>query len=158
MTDQPSRDDLLQAAANLKEEMTELHNRLSELALVFTDSDDGGALASQLVTSTQEVTTWAEVYATFGPDAIKPTDPLNKAWWRAILKTDNPAHWLEQARTRQLGAAQIRAEAGVKQERKPPWYDGSGTYEPDKIAIYLDAEPEDSTPRRVALRVREKDE
>jgi hypothetical protein len=153
-----SRDDRLQMGATIKEELAELHNRLAELALIFTDDGDGGALASQMVTSTQEITTWAEVYATFGPDAIEPTDPLNKAWWRAILKTDDPHRWLREARDRQLGAAQIRAEAGVKQERRPPWYDGSGTYAPDKIAIYLDAEPEDNTPRRVALRVREKDE
>jgi len=163
MTDQPSRDEWLQAAANLKEEITEAHNRLAELALLFTDSDDGGALASQMITSTQTITTWAEVYATFGPDAIEAIDPLDSAWWRAILKADDPAHWLEQARTRGLNAAQIRAEAGVKQERKPPFLDIGATMKKaggQNLLFSPDCELPDDTPDecRAELRVRIKDE
>jgi hypothetical protein len=150
----PSRDDRLQMAVSLKEELTELHNRLTEMALLFADSDDAGALASHLATSTQDVNTWADVYATFGPDAIEPTDPLKPVWWRAICKTDAPAYWLEQARSRQLSAAQIRNEAGVKQERRPAFYTGTGTFEGS--AVYLDSEPEDGTQRRVAVVLKER--
>ena len=163
MTEQPSHDDLLQSAAYLKETITEAYNRIAELAVVFTDSGDGGALASQMITSTQAITTWAEVYATFGPDAIESTDPLDTAWWRAILKTDNPQHWLQQARDRQMGAAQIRAEAGVKQERKPPFLDIGATMKKaggQNLLFYPDCTLPDDTPDecRAELRVSIKDE
>jgi hypothetical protein len=158
-----ARDDRLQLGATIKEELAELYNRLSELALLFTDDYDAGALASQMVTSTQEIHTWANVYATFGPDAIEPTDPLSGTWWRAILKTDDPAHWLKEARDQQLGAAQIRAKAGVKQERKPPFLDIGATMKKagsQNLLFSPDCELPEDTPDecRAELRVRIKDE
>jgi hypothetical protein len=156
MSEQPSRDDLLQDVVTLKAVLAECYNALAELAVVFTDAKDASSMASHLITSAQEVRTWADVYATFGPDAIESTDPLYPAWWRAVLKTDDPAHWLEQARARQLNAAQIRAEAGVKQERRAPVYDGSGTLDPDKQAVWLDSVPAGGH-RRVDVRLVEKE-
>lgn len=159
MTEQPTLDDVLQAAANIKEEITELFNELAALAVLCDDDSNGTSrLASTLRCSTNFVNTLASGYVTLGPEYLNAeTDPVLwklDDWLRAILKADDPRHWLEQARLRGLNAAQIRNEAGVKQERTPAWYDGSGTYEPDKIAILLDMEPQDNTRRRVALKAR----
>jgi hypothetical protein len=156
MSEQPSLDVLLQEAAIWKDALSDCYNALSGLALILDEMGQAGAMASLLVASTQEVRTWADVYAIFGPDAIESTDPLYPAWWRAVLKTDDPAHWLEQARARQLNAAQIRAEAGVKQERRAPVYDGSGTLDPDKQAVWLDSVPAGGH-RRVSVRLVEKE-
>jgi hypothetical protein len=171
MTDQPILDERLQAGANIKDEITERFNELAALAVLCGDDtvvingkklSAAGLLASQLRCSTNFVNTLADGYVTFGPDYLNAeSDPVLwklDDWLRAILKTDDPAHWLEQARTRQLGAAQIRAEAGVKQERRPPWYEGGGTYEPGRNSIYLDAEPPDGDGHRLEVRARVKDE
>lgn len=155
-------EDRLQAIADLKTVIADLYAKLGGESLAFTDCEAGGAVAHVLRTSTQEVTTWAGAYAEFGPDFINAeSDPLDYRWWRAILKTDNPRHWLEQARTRQLNAAQIRAEAGVKQHRKPPWYDGGGMVEAmdgGNLLFSPDMEIELKGQKRVQAKLREVEE
>jgi hypothetical protein len=176
VTDQPTLDERLQAGANIKDEITERFNELAALAVLCGDDtvvvngkkvSVAGLLASQLRCSTNFVNTLADGYVTFGPDYLNAeSDPVLwklDDWLRAILKTDNPAYWLEQARTRQLGAAQIRAEAGVKQERKPPFLDIGATMrkaDNQNLLFSPDCELPENTPDecRAELRVRIKDE
>jgi len=167
MTEQPALENFLQLAAEFKEEITERFNGLAALAILCGDDGGTSQMASTLRCSTNFVNTLATGYVEFGPDYLNAeSDPVLwqlDDWLRAILKTDDPAHWLEQARTRGLNAAQIRAEAGVKQERKPPFLDIGATMKKaggQNLLFSPDCELPEDTPDecRAELRVRIKDE
>lgn len=131
MTDQPSRDELTDEITTLKGEIVERFNRLTFLALLFSEAGDKGAMAHYFgrCTSAQWVTTMAAICDTFGPDAMLPDDPLDMDWWRPLTQADNPGELLKRARNGEWNAARNRKEAGTTQKRKPPWYDGGVTIE-----------------------------
>jgi len=151
---QQDYEDRLQQGADIKERLAAYTCALAELAVLFADEGNAGALASQVRCSTHEINVWANAYAMFGPDFINAeSDPLDAKWWGALLKTDDPVAWLEKARNGQWNAAQIREAAGVKQERRQPLYTGGGTLDGD--TIYLDSVA-DGKRQRVAVRATEK--
>lgn len=131
MTDQPSRDDLLDEITQLKTEIVERFNRLTVLMLLFSKAGDKGAAAVHFgrCTSTQWATTMAAICDKFGPEAIEPMDPLDMAWWRPLTQADNPGELLKRSRNGEWNAARNRKEAGTTQKREPPWYDGGVTIE-----------------------------
>lgn len=125
-----TRDDRLQIAADIKAQLSALYRELAELAFVAAEEDDAGAVASHLVTSTQEVNLWAWVYEELGPDAIEDTAPLDARWWRAIKSAKDPWFAHQVALNEELKTADIKARFGSKrQKRKPPLYRGSATVE-----------------------------
>jgi hypothetical protein len=113
-----------QQLAELKDHLNTLTRLVAETCRAAAEQDDAGGAASHLCVSRRDAQTLADWAATFGGVddlGIEPETPIgvDVRWLRAILDTDDPAHWREVAQTEQWSARQIRKQAGVKKyERK----------------------------------------
>ena len=154
-------DETIQEIVEIKTEIANGYVKLAACAARAVAKKEAPRMASLMRCSTNEINTWARASLTFGYDFIVPeSDPLDVRWFGELLKSDDPVHWLEQARAKGWNTRQIKAEAGTKQKDRgtttTTFYDGGGSIGSNGNTVHLDGTT--SRRGRVDVRLRERDE